>query len=388
MFWSSARSLCCRNGFWDLLDSLSKVLRGDSRPFGGLQVVLVGDMFQLPPVSRDSNRQEFAHNSTAWKELDPLVCYLDEQHRQRHDGLLEVLEAMRKGELNDECVALLESRLHRRSPEGVEVTRLYSHNVNVDSINRQRLAMLEETSEQYEMRNRGPTPAVEQLSRRILAPRLLDLKVGAEVMFVANDPSRTFVNGSRGRVIRFDEGRPIVALVDGGRAITVGPYSWQSVEDDRVRAEVVQLPLRLAWAITIHKSQGMSIDAAEIDLNRSFTSGMGYVALSRLRSLDGLCISGMNAMALRLHPEIFDLDERLRSASNGIAKETADYIDTAVPTLKSESVFKKTHIEGGLLDALYWRRSRAVADGIPVYVIAHNAHLEEIIADHDCRARF
>ena len=365
--------------FLDLLDFLSKVLRGDTRPFGGLQVVLVGDMFQLPPVARNSNNQEFAHHSAAWKELDPLVCYLDEQHRQRKDGLLEVLEAMRKGELNDECVALLNSRLHRRPPEGVEVTRLYSHNVNVDSINHQRLAMLEGALERFEMRSNGPASAVDQLSKRILAPQLLDLKVGAEVMFVANDPSRAFVNGSRGRVIRFQDGRPIVALSDGGRAITVSPYSWQNIEDDKVRAEVIQLPLRLAWAITIHKSQGMSIDSAEIDLSRSFTPGMGYVALSRLRSLDGLYIAGMNAMALRLHPQIFELDEVVRSASDDLAKETPDYIETAVSSVESVTVIGKAPIEGGLFDALKaWRGSRAAAGGIPSYYIAHNSQLKEI----------
>ena len=220
--------------------------------------------------------------------------------------------------------------------------------------------MLEGAAERFEMRSKGPAPAVEQLSRRILAPQLLDLKVGAEVMFVANDPSKAFVNGSRGRIIRFDDGRPVVALADGGRTITVSPYSWQHIEDDRVCAEVIQFPLRLAWAITIHKSQGMSIDAAEIDLSRSFTPGMGYVALSRLRSLDGLYISGMNAMALRLHPEIFELDDVLRSSSDDLAVETPDYIETAVTSVETASAIGKAHIEGGLLEALKaWRSSRA-----------------------------
>ena len=365
--------------FLDLLDFLSRAFREDTRPFGGLQVVFVGDMFQLPPVARDATKQEFAHYSAAWKELDPLVCYLDEQHRQRRDGLLEVLEAMRKGDLHDEYLALINGRLHLRPPEGVEVTCLYSHNVNVDSINQQRLAMLEGPLERFEMRSKGPAPAVDQLSKRILAPQMLDLKVGAEVMFVANDPSKSFVNGSRGRVVRFEDGRPIVALSDGGRTITVSPYSWQNIEDDKVRAEVTQLPLRLAWAITIHKSQGMSIDAAEIDLSRSFTPGMGYVALSRLRSLDGLYISGMNAMALRLHPRIFELDEVLRSASDNLARETPDFVETGDSPVDGADGIGKVLIQGNLFDALKaWRGSRALAGGIPPYFIAHNSQLEEI----------
>ena len=365
--------------FLDLLNTLAKVLREDSRPFGGIQVVLVGDMFQLPPVTRGSTTEQFAHHSAAWRELDPLVCYLDEQHRQRNDGLLEILEAMRTGELNQDHIARLESRLHCQPSDGDKITRLYSHNVDVDAINQRRLATIEGHTEQYEMRSTGAVSAVEQLSKRVLAPRLLELKVGAEVMFVANDPSRAFVNGSRGRVIRFDEGRPVVALSGTGRTIAVAPYAWQNIENEKVRAEVIQLPLRLAWAITIHKSQGMSIDAAMVDLSRCFTPGMGYVALSRLRGLEGLYITGMNAMALRLHDEIFDLDEKLRSASDALAKVTPDYDNTNTPTAETGTVPQNNRSHGDLLDALKaWRRSRAESEGVPVYVIAHNSQLEEI----------
>src|ERR1019366_4262614 len=100
------------------------------------------------------------------------------------------------------------------------------------------------------------------------------------------------------------------------------PHSWTLVEDDRTRAEVVQLPLRLAWAITIHKSQGMSLDAAEIDLSKTFTPGMGYVALSRVRSLDGLYLQGLNRMALNMHPQVHDFDSQLRDASARLALTT------------------------------------------------------------------
>ncbi len=366
--------------FLDMVDSLAKALRGDPQPFGGLQIILVGDMFQLPPVNRGSTKQDFAHNSTSWKELSPLVCYLSEQHRQSNDGLLEVLKAMRNGELNEDHVSLLRTRLNLKPHQDVKVTRLYSHNVDVDSINQKQLVALEGKVQQYEMTTTGTAHIVEQLAKGVLAPRLLELKIGAEVMFVANDPSRAFVNGTRGRVIRFEEGRPVVALTNG-RTILVVPHTWQSIEDDRVRAEVVQLPLRLAWAITIHKSQGMSIDAAEVDLSRSFTPGMGYVALSRLRSLDGLYISGINTMALRLHPAIFELDEALSHSSNILAKETIDYVDKKVSSVSKtvETVSKKYHNQDDLLDALKaWRRARAQEEGVPLYMIAHNSQLEEI----------
>ena len=311
--------------FLSMLDTLARELRRDHRPFGGIQMVLVGDMFQLPPVSRSSSGFDFAHESLAWKDLDPLVCYLDEQHRQGDDGLLAVLEAMRRGNLNEDHIAVLEERRRLGPPPGVEVTRLFAHNVDVDSINHRRLALLGGETASFEMRPRGPSVAVEQLAKRILAPGHLELKVDAEVMFVANDPFKAFANGSRGRVAHIEQGRVVVELADGRREITVSPYVWQHIEDDEVVAEISQLPLRLAWAITIHKSQGMSIDAAEIDLSRTFAPGMGYVALSRLRSLDGLYIKGMNSMALVLNAQIFELDERLRSSSDELARSTADY---------------------------------------------------------------
>ena len=365
--------------FLDLLDSVARVLRGDERPFGGLKVVLVGDMFQLPPVSRGSSGEAFAHHSVAWSDLDPLVCYLDEQHRQGNDGLLAVLEAMRSGELAAEHIQLLEGRMSVRPPAGIEVTRLYSHNANVDAINQKRLAMLDGPAECFEMGSKGPAAAVDQLAKRVLAPRLLQLKVGAEVMFVANDPSRSFVNGSRGKVVRFNDGQPVVALAGSGRNVAVVPYAWQNIEDDKVRAEVVQLPLRLAWAITIHKSQGMNIDAAEIDLSRSFTPGMGYVALSRLRSLEGLYLSGINSMALRLHPEIFELDERLRRASAALARTTPDHVEPIVTADKSAIAMNAVDYGGDLLGALkVWRRSRAESAGVPDYMIVQNSQLEEI----------
>ena len=130
---------------------------------------------------------------------------------------------------------------------------------------------------------------MEQLAKSLLAPEVLELKIGAEVMFVANNFAEGFVNGSRGQVIDFENGVPVVQLLNG-RKIKVEPHSWSLSEDGKMRAEISQLPLRLAWAITIHKSQGMSLDAAEIDLSRAFTPGMGYVALSP-RSQPGRTVS-------------------------------------------------------------------------------------------------
>ncbi|MBX4201879.1 AAA family ATPase, partial [Candidatus Saccharibacteria bacterium] len=318
----------------DMVNQVAKLLRGNSRPFGGLQVVLVGDLFQLPPVNRDSRDSDFAHLSQAWKESELKICYLSEQHRQQSGGLLDFLNAMRRGELEDFHHEVLQERINIRPEADQPVTRLYAHNVDIDTINQNHLDKIKADTRIYDMRTKGPAAKVEQIIRSVLAPETLELKEGAEVMFVANNPQAGFVNGTRGHVVGFDEGKPVVKVNGSNRRVKVAEHSWKLEEDGKVKAEVAQLPLRLAWAITIHKSQGMSLDTAEIDLSKSFTPGMGYVALSRVRSLEGLYLLGINSMALQLHPEIHDLDSQLRQHSDKLAATTEDAPE-AKPKTKS-----------------------------------------------------
>jgi ATP-dependent exoDNAse (exonuclease V) alpha subunit len=371
--------------FLDMLDTLARVIRGADAPFGGLQMILVGDMFQLPPITRGSSDTDFAHQSRSWRDLDPSICYLKEQHRQSGDDLEEILTALRSSSMTPHHRSLLESRLRARPQPGEDVTMLYSHNVDVDTINSKRLAQLPGPSKRYVATSRGSGSALETLKRGVLAPTELELKVGSEVMFVANDPNRSYVNGSLGRVDDLTAERPTVTLARSGRVITVDLHTWTLEEDGVTKAEIRQLPLRLAWAITIHKSQGMSLDAAEIDLSRSFTPGMGYVALSRVRNLEGLyLLRGLNEMALTLSPEIFDFDQRLQRSSALLAAQTPDFPEDS----PNESPDEPSHVEipvslnpldEQLLTALKsWRRHRSRMDGVPPYVIAHDVTLEEI----------
>ena len=353
----------------DMINDVCKLLRENDEPFGGLQVILVGDLFQLPPINRGGERLDFAHESAAWRELNPQVCYLLEQHRQTGDGLLDLLEAMRRGDVNELHEALLKDRLQRRPGGKQTVTRLYSHNIDVEAINQRHLQAINRDERIFEMHSSGSAAKVEQLTKSILAPAKLELKIGAEVMFVANNFGAGYVNGTRGTVVDFVGNEPVVELKNG-REIRVEPHSWKLEEDGKKRAEVSQLPLRLAWAITIHKSQGMSLDAAEIDLSRSFTPGMGYVALSRVRSLDGLYLSGINQMALAMHPQIFNFDAQLRSASQVLADTTEDYEDSPEELVViDEDLLRK------LKD---WRMLRAAQDEMPAYIIAHNTVLEAL----------
>ncbi len=354
----------------DMVNELCKLLRKSDKPFGGLQVILVGDLFQLPPVTRGSELADFVHESAAWEELNPQICYITEQHRQERDGLLELLEAMRSGDLEEFHQELLSERLGQKPSESQPVTRLYAHNVDIDTVNQRHLDALQQEVHEFDMETKGSAAKVEQLRRSVLAPENLELKLGAEVMFVANNPAAGFVNGSRGQVVDFRDGQPIIRLTNK-RNIKVGQHSWKLEEDGRVRAEVSQLPLRLAWAITIHKSQGMSLDAAEIDLSKTFTPGMGYVALSRIRSINGLYLSGINAMALQMHPQIYEFDSLLRKTSAQLAETTpiTEEIQDSEP--ESSPVDKKL-----LASLKAWRLKRATADSVPAYVVVHDSTLE------------
>lgn len=357
----------------DMVNEVCKLLRDDPAPFGGLQVILTGDLFQLPPINRGGGADDFVHNSQAWQELEPVMCYLDTQYRQSDGALLNILQALRDEEFDEMHEELLRQRVGvKPSPDEV-VTRLYTHNINVDEINDRQLGELQADLQVFEMDTTGRKQNVEQMQKSVLAPARLELKTGAEVMFVANNFAAGYANGTRGKVVEFKDSLPVVELHSTSRRIKVEQHTWRLEEDGRERASVSQLPLRLAWAITIHKSQGMSLDAAQIDLSRAFTYGMGYVALSRVRSLEGLYLTGINNMALRLHPEIFIFDKNIKELSLALAAEVG------VVPMQKEVVAEVPQLDSGILEELRsWRGRRAATDKVPAYIIAHDKTLEEI----------
>lgn len=359
----------------NMINQVCKLLRESDQPFGGLQVVLVGDLFQLPPVNRSEGPDDFVHLCDAWAELNPKICYLSEQHRQQGGGLLDLLEAMRSNELDDSHQQIIADCLDGEPQPDQIVTRLYAHNEDVDSINHENLAQLASERFSFSMQTKGQAAKVEQLIRGVLAPEELVLAVGAEVMFVANNFAGGFANGTRGQVVAFKEKLPVVKLSSTGKLVKVEPHSWTLEEDGKKRAEVVQLPLRLAWAITIHKSQGMSLDAAQIDLSRSFTPGMGYVALSRVRSKEGLFLEGINRMAMELHPLIHEFDVELRKASKELSEITPDFEEAHEETPSQSGRV----MNSSLFEALKkWRMSEASKRHLPAYMVASNKTLEAV----------
>jgi ATP-dependent exoDNAse (exonuclease V) alpha subunit len=308
----------------DMIERVCRRFKRSDKPFGGLQVILSGDFFQLPPINRsnETDLKDMVIYSTAWQLMNPAICYLTEQHRQEDEILTSILNTIRDNTINEEQFKHLEKRIMAKLPNDVKATKLYTHNANVDHENH--LALAEITAEEkiYRMTSTGPEPLVEILKKSCLAHQELRLKIGAEVMCIKNNFEEGYVNGTRGKVISFLDSNdlggqvytPVVELYNG-KTIFVTPETWAIEEDGKVKASISQLPLRLAWAITIHKSQGMSLDNAEIDLSRAFAYGMGYVALSRVRTLSGIRLIGFSPDALKVDPKVLEFDQGLRHES-------------------------------------------------------------------------
>lgn len=294
----------------DMLDKAMRIIRENDEPMGGIQLILCGDFFQLPPVQQNGNGK-FITQSPVWDKLNLSMCYLEEQHRAEDLRLQEILNAMRAGDLRQRHLNWLMGRMSLKPVEGV--TRLYTTNQDVDRLNAQELAKVKGSSHYYMRTSRGRWESIVNLQRHVLAPELLELKQGAMVMAVKNDPEGRYHNGSIGHVLDFtSEGFPVVQFK---YPVIVYPDEWALKSGERTVAAITQVPLRLAYAITVHKSQGMTLDAAEIDLAKAFVEGMGYVALSRVKNLDNLYLKGINQRALMVSQEAQVIDAVLRDKS-------------------------------------------------------------------------
>ena len=315
----------------NLVNQVLKYFKESDEAFGGIQVIVAGDFFQLPPVGKNDerNRDKFCFMSDAWVEAKFRVCYLTEQHRQGNDYLNDILNAIRAQAIGTEHRNALQGTRHQEI--GDTYTRLYTHNMDVDSINFRHLNEIDNEPRQFDAQCDGNVKLIETLKSSVRAPETLTLKKHAKVMFVKNNFDLGYINGSLGEVIGFEEDDefgvlPKVKLTDG-TTLLVEPETW-SVDNEagKTIASFQQIPLRLAWAITIHKSQGMTLEAAEIDLSHTFEKGQGYVALSRLKTLDGLRLKGFNEQALELDSLAIKADRRFQELSSE-AEEHFENID-------------------------------------------------------------
>lgn len=315
-----------------IVETVCRAIRQNNDAFGGLQVILVGDFFQLPPIEKNETnnnpqtslletpKARFAYDSPAWKRTNPIVCYLTEQHRQDDSDFLEMLSAIRNNSFAEKHLVKLETRKINSEVAPNKAVKLYTHNLNVDRTNDAMLETFSGHPVTFTMTSKGAPGLIATLQRGCLSPYNLILKTGAKVMFTKNNPKEGFVNGTLGTVEGFDKfvGLPLVRTNDG-RLIVVDKMDWSVEENGKPRATISQLPLRLAWAITVHKSQGMSLDEAVVDLSEVFEFGQGYVALSRVRRLKGLHLLGWNERAFQVHPEVLLEDNVFRINSEAAA---------------------------------------------------------------------
>ncbi|MDD5626034.1 MAG: helix-turn-helix domain-containing protein [Patescibacteria group bacterium] len=318
-----------------MIDLVCREVKQNSEPFGGIIVIFVGDFFQLPPIIKIKNENNsqnsllgnksahFAYDSPSWERANLAVCYLDEQFRQEDDNFLSILSSIRRNSFKNSHLCHLETRKVEYHLTPNNIPKLFTHNIEVDRINDEMLSNLKGESKIFNMISQGHDIFTASLKKGCLSPETLYLKIGATVMFTKNNPVKGFVNGTLGVVEEFNQiGNPIVKTRNGMK-IKVEPMDWTIDENGSVRGRITQLPLRLAWAITVHKSQGMTLDEAVMDLSDVFEFGQGYVALSRVRKLSGLYLLGWNERAFQVHPEILAKDELFRSLSNQIEIEFA-----------------------------------------------------------------
>ncbi len=306
-------------GLFDSMDKILRAFKDSDEPFGGVQVVLSGDFFQLPPVSKTPQEIKFAWQTNLWKNSDFKICYLAEKFRQEeNDVLINILDEIRAGEVSEDSMDIFRGRYKKKLANNFTVTKLYTHNVDVDKMNNTELDKLPGKNMNFKASAKGSKQNIEKIFKSSLVQEEVNLKKEAMIIFIKNNYDKGYINGTLGRVISFQEGTrfPIVEIFDG-RRIMVALEEWM-LEDDNgnVKAIVKQLPIKLAWALTIHKSQGMTLDAAEIDLSKTFEIGQGYVALSRIKSISGLRLMGLNDIALKVDELVLEMDSSIKEESH------------------------------------------------------------------------
>jgi ATP-dependent DNA helicase PIF1 len=350
---------------FERLDEIGRTLRKNpNKPFGGLQLVLVGDFCQLPPVAKDLSGADvdlkFVFESGLWHKTVDTIILLNKIWRQSDPVYQKILGEVRLGSLSDESLAILQSRTNTNwRDDTIQPTLLFSRNFEVDKINEKNLTALSESAHRfkadtifenkrwYDEQNYGEPAgkgsdianfAVAKLNQDATYSENLELRLGAQVMLIINlDMDAGLVNGSRGVITGFEpvRGFPYVKFKKGGPRL-IEPFIWWSHEFPHIGQQ--QIPLRVAYAITIHKSQGASIDSAIVDIGKNtFEYGQAYVALSRVRSLEGLHIFALDVSRIRTHPRVLAFYNNLVPKKAEL-ESLSEVMPTLTNSLKEDSI--------------------------------------------------
>lgn len=299
---------------FDKLELVARSIRHSTQPFGGIQLILTGDFFQLPNINQ---KDMFCFDAETWGAcIGDNVINLNTNFRQQEDNVYQkCLDDVRCGVLRDETIKILKARENvvLKNDYGIQPTKIYSLNVNVDEENEIQLDKLDDGNiefREYELNYelfKKVAMVAEKIKKGCNAPQVVQLCKGAQVMLLYNmDLESKLVNGSRGIVTGFDsENNPIVKFLTGA-VRTIPPKNWEIEENGEIVINVSQIPLKLAYATTVHRSQGATIDYAEVDMEGIFEYGQAYVALSRVKSLAGLSIKNFNPHVIKAHPKVVE----------------------------------------------------------------------------------
>ncbi len=300
---------------------ISRMARDNDEPWGGLRIICVGDFAQLPPVTKAGAKRDWAFQCEAWSFSQFASVVLSSNVRTQDNEFLKILDLIRWGRVDRTVHDFLNRHLltegFNQDPEftssagDAEATRLCPRRDQADGYNQLRLSLIDEKEQIFPTVFIGDAKSKEALKRNAPVPELLVLKRFCRVMLIQNDPMKRWVNGSRGRLLEADESKLVIRL-DSGSKINVEPATFSILDaDGKVVASMVNFPVALAYATTIHKAQGATLDEVWVDLSRLWEPGQAYVALSRLRTPQGLKVAGWNPQSIIVAPEVMRFYEKL-----------------------------------------------------------------------------
>jgi ATP-dependent exoDNAse (exonuclease V) alpha subunit len=310
---------------FEILDHVFRQVRGNDKPMGGIQMLLFGDFLQLPPINHSGQNFNFCFNSESWQNLNLEVFVLEEIFRQTDQKFVKILNNLRFGKLDENDRKALESRLNAKDEScAIKPTILTTHNAKVEKINEGELKKIPRQEIVHVAEYFGTPAKIEFLKKSCIAAEMLKLKAGAQVMMIKNTYQKEgIINGSLGIIRDFSSKKsyPVVEFTNG-KILTLMPEEWLIEKFDEEKKMIVteagvsQVPLILAWAMTIHKSQGLTLDKISCDLADVFSPGQAYVALSRARSLEGIFIESINFSRISSNREAVEFYRGLLSAAD------------------------------------------------------------------------
>uniref|UniRef100_A0A336MPL2 ATP-dependent DNA helicase PIF1 n=2 Tax=Culicoides sonorensis TaxID=179676 RepID=A0A336MPL2_CULSO len=307
--------------YFEKIEAVARYIRKNDKPFGGIQLILCGDFLQLPPVIKHDatsmsqgsmKNKRFCFQSPAWEKCMDLSFELKQVHRQKDNEFVRILNSIRIGRVTPEIsAALLKTGGQKIETDGILATQLCSHTNDADLINQSKLSNLEAPEKIFNAQDSDQS-YTRQLDQQVPAPGKLTLKIGAQVMLLKNiNISEGLVNGARGVVTKYVDGLPLVKFKNN-REYLAKSEKWTIKTPSGMLIARKQVPLKLAWAFSIHKSQGLTLDCVEMSLSKVFEAGQAYVALSRAQSLDSLRVLDFDAKQVWANPDVLKYYQQFR----------------------------------------------------------------------------